>query len=70
MENLNLLGVQVQNMNEAIELLKCTKETLIFSENEVLINGITFYIFTYMTENNTNYYYSVTASNLQSNQYN
>ena len=69
MENLNLLGVQVQSMNEAIDLLGCTKETLIYNQSEVILSGITFYLFTYMSNDSKEFCYSVTASNLASNQY-
>jgi len=61
MENLNLIGIQVKNMNEAIKLLGCTRETLKHSTKEIEFNGLTFHIFTYMSDNSKDFYYSVTA---------
>lgn len=69
MGNLNLIGIQVNGMDEAIKLLNCNEETLINSTSSVLINGFAFNVFTYRTENNKNWYYSITATNLKSKQY-
>lgn len=69
MEYLNLLGIQVSSMSEAIEKLGCTRETLINSKDEILINGFTFGVFTFTTENNKNWFYSITAINLNSKEH-
>lgn len=69
MENLNLLGFQVSSMSEAIEKLGCTKETLINSAEDILVNGFTFGVFTFRTENNKKWCYSITAINLNSKEH-
>lgn len=69
MKNLNLIGIQVSGMSEAIKLLNCTKDSLINSADSVLLNGFAFNIFTYKTETSKDWYYSVTATNLDSEQY-
>jgi len=69
MENLNLIGIKVNSTNEAISILGCTKENLIFNESQTVFNGITFFMFIYMSNESKEFCYSVNASNLASNQY-
>lgn len=70
MENLNVLGTQVNSMIEAIALLGCTEETLKHNSTEVFLNGLNVTFHTYTTEGNENFYYSITVVNQLSNQYN
>lgn len=69
MEDLNLIGIQVNGMAEAVKLLGCNEETLINSADGILVNGFVFNVFTYRAENSKNWYYSITATNLKSKQY-
>jgi len=69
MEKLNLIGIRVSEMCEAIKLLDCTEDNLINSADDVLINGFAFNIFTYRTESNKNWYYSINATNLNSKEH-
>lgn len=69
MEHLNLLGIQVKGMKEAILLLGCTEETLVYHKSEVDLNGITFSLNTYSYEGCKNFYFAVHASYLESKQY-
>ncbi|MES2864056.1 MAG: hypothetical protein V4666_08055 [Bacteroidota bacterium] len=69
MENLNLIGIKVNSMAEAIKILGCTKDTLINSADAVLLNGLAFNIFTFRTDGNPDWCYSMTATNLNSKQH-
>jgi len=69
MGDLNLLGIQVYSMVEAIKILGCTKDNLIWSSKTISINGFSFIITTYTADTSKDFLYAVTASNLQSNQY-
>lgn len=70
MENLNLLGMQVNSMSEAVQLLGCTEQNLIFKTTEVFLNGLTVFFYSYATEGVKEYYYSFTVINQLSNQFN
>lgn len=69
MENLNLIGILVNSEQEAVNVLGTTHNEIILERSEMVIHGFTFTIFTYTAKTSKNFCYAVTATNLQSNQY-